>query len=159
MPLTEEMRQAISNFVQHVRSEDSDNDWKYALWVLANAKIVEPTENFLTDEDWDHIQKNLTNGKFRWMKNPEDALTALARIRILNPSVPLPISKADWETYKRTMDDPKHESIFGHVVLMESAELMIIASGGIGATASGIRLLPPIEQTRSNQPRPTTKNI
>lgn len=160
MPLTDEMKEELRAFMEDMRTKKNDDwSWKGVFWLLSNAKIVEPTENFLTDEDWDYIQKSLVDGRFRWMKNPEDALTVLSRIRIMDPSIPLPISKADWEKYKSTMDDPKHESIFGHVVLMQSAEMMIIASGGVEATASGIRLLPPVELTKSDLPRPTQKHI
>lgn len=157
--LSDDIKGAIRETVNEIRKNNNDFDWKYLFWLCSNAKIVEPTEDFLTKADWEYIEKSLTNGTFRWMKVPEDALTALARIRIINPSLELPITAADWEKYKHIMDDPKHESIFGHVVLMHSAELTVLASGGVESTASGVRLLPPIAHTKSEVPLPVRKHI
>jgi hypothetical protein len=77
------------------------------------------------------------------MSEPSDALSALARMRIIDPSGPLSISREDWEKYKQIMNNPAFGDIVGHVILLQSAELSIVASGGVEVTSTGIRLLPP----------------
>lgn len=155
------IRDAITEEVNKVRRDGSSLDWQGVLWICAMANIVEPSINFLTDEDWDTIAKSFTNINVQTVStNPWRYMTAFQYIHILDPDFPLPITKDMWERFKFQMRDPDNATILGSITVSTSTALLILASGGLEVTASGIRLVPPQPRSKSSeQPVPIRNNI
>ncbi len=158
-PLVENVKKHIRAGVLSARQDGSRGDWNTVLWECAYVKIIESTEEFLTAEDWVHIGTYIKESA-HLLKNSWNMMKTFERIRILNPDFPIPLTRERWDDIVSIIKYPDNASILGSQTIQNTAARMILASGGIESTASGVRLLPPhVPKKETSQPPPIRKHI